>query len=65
MLIQDNIPLPSLLRLRSRCYLEQLYTGGHLSAREIAQLTHVNQSVVLDALDRFDIVMEHRCKFCV
>jgi hypothetical protein len=37
-------------------------TGGHLSAREIAQLTDINQFVVLDALDRFDIARK-RCSF--
>jgi predicted DNA-binding protein YlxM (UPF0122 family) len=41
--------------LRSRSYLGQLYTGGHLSAREIARLADVSRAGVLEALDRFGI----------
>lgn len=41
--------------MRSKSYLEQLYAGRHLSAREIARLTEVSRSVVLEALDRFGI----------
>jgi hypothetical protein len=64
-LIEGIIPLPSLLRLKRREYLGGLYSGQNLSIREIAQLTHVSQSVVLDALGRFGIVVEHRSTFCV
>ena len=53
--MEDTLPLPSLLRLRRRSYLEQLNTGGHLSAREIARLTDVRRSVVAEAQDRFSI----------
>jgi len=35
-LIEDTIPLPPLLQLRSKTYLEDLYAGRHLSVREIA-----------------------------
>ena len=51
--------------MRSRPYLEGLSAGRHLSIREIAQLTPVSQSVVIDALDRSGIVVEHRSTFCV
>jgi predicted DNA-binding protein YlxM (UPF0122 family) len=54
-LIEDSIPLPSLLRLRSRSYLEGLYSKQHLSVREIARLAEVSRSMVLEALDRFGI----------
>ena len=54
-LIEDTIPLPPLLQLRSKTYLEQLYTGRHLSVREIANLTDLSHSVVLAAMDRFSI----------
>ena len=54
-LIEDTISLPSLLRLRSRSYLEELFSGRHLSAREIARLTEVSRSMVLEALDRLGI----------
>ncbi|MBE3063539.1 MAG: recombinase family protein, partial [Spirochaetes bacterium] len=53
--IEDTIPLPSLLRLRSSSYLEALYSKQHLSAREIARLAEVSRSMVLEALDRFGI----------
>jgi hypothetical protein len=45
-LIEDTIPLPALLQLRSKSYLEALYTGKHLSVREIANLTDLSHSVV-------------------
>jgi hypothetical protein len=41
--------------LHSRSYLERLYSGRHLSAREIARLTDASRSGVLEALHRFDI----------
>jgi predicted DNA-binding protein YlxM (UPF0122 family) len=44
-----------LFRLRSRSSLEGLYSGQHLSAREIARLTEASRSGVLKALDRFGI----------
>jgi len=53
--IEDTIPLPSLLRLRSSSYLEALYSKQHLSAREIARLAEVSRSMVLEALDRLGI----------
>jgi len=44
---------------RSKCrktgYLEKLYIGRHLSIREIASLTELSHSMVLAAMDRFDI----------
>ncbi len=52
-LIEDTIPLPPLLQLRSKTYLEQLYSGRRLSVREIAGLTDLGHSVVLAAMDRF------------
>ena len=58
----------SLFRLSSlkrKEYLEGFHSGRLLSIREFAQLTHVNQSVVLYALDRFGIVVQHRSTFCV
>jgi hypothetical protein len=55
-LIEGVIPLPSLLRLRSKAFLERLYTGEHLSAREIAGMTGLSRSGVLGALDRFGIL---------
>ena len=54
-LIEDTIPLPPLLQLRSKSYLEQLYTGRHLSVREIADLADLSHSAVLAAMDRFGI----------
>jgi hypothetical protein len=47
--------LPPLLHLRSKGFLEGLYTGEHLSAREIARLTEASRAGVLEALDRFGI----------
>ena len=35
-LIEDTVPLPGHLLLRSRSYLRRLYEVQHLSAREIA-----------------------------
>jgi predicted DNA-binding protein YlxM (UPF0122 family) len=43
------------LCLRSKDFLEGLYTGEHLSAREIARLVGASRSSVLEALDRFGI----------
>ena len=54
-LIADMIQLPSLVQLRSRSYLERLYLSQHLSIREIARLTDVSHSVVLEAINRFRI----------
>jgi hypothetical protein len=54
-LIEGIIPLPSLLRLRRRSYIEELYREKHLSGREISRLTKVSRSMVLEALDRFGI----------
>jgi hypothetical protein len=54
-LIEGAILLPGLALLRSKSYLEQLYVGRHLSAREIASVTGVSRSMVLEALDRFGI----------
>jgi hypothetical protein len=44
-----------LLQLRSKNYLERLYSGKHLSIREIAGLTNLSHSVVLASTDRFGI----------
>jgi hypothetical protein len=53
--IEDTIPLPSLLCLRSKSYLEGLYSKRHLSIREIARLADASHSGVLEALNRFGI----------
>ena len=49
-LIEDAIPLPGHLLLRSRLYLRRLYEVQHLSAREIARHLSVSHSTVLAAL---------------
>jgi hypothetical protein len=49
------IQLPPLVQLRSKSYLERLYLNQHLSIREIARLTEVSHSVVLEAINRFGI----------
>jgi len=54
-LIADMIRLPSLVQLRSRSYVEQLYLNQHLSIREIARQTDVSHSVVAEAMKRFGI----------
>lgn len=54
-LIEDTIPLPAPLRLRSQSCLEGLYSKQHLSIREIARLADVSRAGVLEALDRFGI----------
>jgi len=54
-LIEDTMPLPPLLQLRSKFYLEQLYSDRQLSVREIASLTDLSHSVVLAAMERFGI----------
>jgi len=54
-LIEETLPLPPLMQLRSRDFLEQLYIGRHLSVYEIAALTDVSHSVVLAAMDRLAI----------
>lgn len=49
-LIEDTIPRQPLLRLRSKSYLEQLYSGRHLSVREIAG--KLNQHLIPTKNDR-------------
>ena len=49
-LIQDSIPLPGRLLLRSRSYLRRLYERERLSARAIAKRLNVSHSTVLTAL---------------
>ncbi len=49
-LIEDVIPLPGRLLLRSRSYLRALYEREQLSAREIARRLGVSHSTVLAAL---------------
>ncbi len=51
-LIEGTLPLSGLALLRSKSYLEQLYSGRHLSAGEIARLADVSRSAVLEGLDR-------------
>ena len=51
-LIEETISLPGLALLQSKSYLEQLYTGRHLSTRQIAELTDMSRSVVLAVLGR-------------
>jgi len=43
------------LQLRSKSYLEHLYSDQHLSINEIARLIDVSHSVVLAAIERFGI----------
>ena len=52
-LIEGVILLPPVLGLRSKSILEALYTGEHLSAREIERLVDASHAGVLKALDRF------------
>ena len=54
-LIEDTIPFPLLLCLRSKSYLEGLNSKRHLSIREIARLADASHSGVLEALNRFGI----------
>lgn len=54
-LIEDTIPLPSLLSLRSKSALEGLYRHERLSARKISRLAGASRAGVLGALDRFGI----------
>ena len=54
-LTEGDIPLPPLLRLRTKSFLEGLYTGERLSVREISRLADVSRSTVLEALDRLGI----------
>ena len=54
-LMEDTIPLPAPLRLRSQSCLEGLYSKKHLSIREIARRADVSRAGVLEALDRFGI----------
>jgi hypothetical protein len=46
--------------LRSKSYLAQLYTGRHLSARQIARLAEVSRSTALAALSRCGIPKNDR-----
>jgi len=41
--------------LQSKVFLEGLYKGEHLSAREIARLAGASRSTVLEAVDRFGV----------
>ena len=59
-LIEGTIPLPGLAQLRSKSDLAQLYTGRHLSARQIARLAEVSRSTALSALGRFSILKSGR-----
>jgi predicted DNA-binding protein YlxM (UPF0122 family) len=54
-LIEDSIPLPALLQIRSRAVLERLYKREKLSVREIARLTETSHSTILSALSKFEI----------
>ena len=67
--ITKELPVPEaacpvLLRLKRKEYLEGFHSGRLLSIRGIAQHTHFSQSVVLDPLDRFGIMVEYRSTFC-
>jgi hypothetical protein len=54
-LIEDIIPLPPVLSLRSKGVLEALYTRDQLSARTVSRIAGASRSGVLKALDRFGI----------
>jgi hypothetical protein len=54
-LIEDVVPIPPVLSLRSRAVLERLYAREQFSAREISRLAGASHSGVLKALDRFSI----------
>jgi hypothetical protein len=60
-LIEGVILLPPVLGLRSKSFLEALYTREHLSAREITRLVGASRSGVLKALNRFDIPRNGNC----
>ena len=57
-LIEDVVPIPPVLSLRSRAVLERLYAREQFSAREISRLAGASRSGVLKALDRFGIPRE-------
>jgi len=54
-LIEDSIPLPALLQIRSKAVLEKLYNRKKLSVREIARLTNTSHSTILLALSKLGI----------
>ena len=43
-LIEGVVPLPPVLCLRSKGVLERLYSGEHISAREISRLADASRS---------------------
>jgi hypothetical protein len=57
-LIEDVVPIPPVLTLRSRGVLGPLYAREHISAREISRMAGASRSGVLNALDRFSIPRE-------
>jgi len=54
-LIEDSIPLPALLQIRSKAVLERLYTKEKMSVREIARVTKTSHSTILYALSKLGI----------
>ncbi len=62
-LIEGVVPIPPVLRLRSKSALEGLYTREKFSAREISRLAGASRSGVLKALDRFSIPRETCASF--
>ena len=59
-LIEDTIPLPGILLLRSRSFLREKYIRQHLSARQIAQEVGTSHSTVLSALSAAGLNGEDR-----
>ena len=59
-LIEDVIPLPGKVLLRSRSFLREKYVRQHLSARQIARETGTSHSTALSALSAAGLNGEDR-----
>jgi hypothetical protein len=55
-IIEDNLKLPPILKIKSKSFLEKLYySKENLSIREIAKLTKTSHSTILLALSKLGI----------
>lgn len=61
-IVRDKIPLPGILLLKSKSYLQRLYNDENLSARAIGRRISAASSTVSDALQRHGLIREAKEK---